>query len=156
MDEVTTAITWEAPEHHHFEKGKDWFWVLWIVAICASLATFFLVNFLLAIQILVGAGTMALLAAKQPEIIEFAVTTRGLRLGDKLYPYSSLSSYCIDEENVLGPQLLVKSKHIYLPLIILPIPIEYINEIDELLIDRLPEEELEEPLVHKILELFGF
>lgn len=156
MEEVTRAITWEAPEHHHFEKSNDWFWVLGIVAISGALAAFFWGNFLFAIVILIGAGSMALLASREPAVIKFSVTTRGVRMGDRLYPYSTMDSFCIDEENPLGPQLLLKSKKLHMPLLILPIPPEYIDDIDDLLIDRLPEEELEEPLANKILEFFGF
>lgn len=156
MKEVTRAITWEAPEHHHFEKSNDWFWVLGIVAISGALAAFFLGNFLFAIVILIGAGSMALLANREPQVIKFSVTTRGIRLGERLYPYSTMESFCLDEENPLGPQLLLKSKRLYMPLLILPVPPDHIDDIDDLLIDRLPEEDLEEPFAHKVLEFFGF
>lgn len=156
MEEVTHAVTWEAPEHHHFEKTSDWFWVLWIIAICAALAVFFFGNFLFAVLIVVAAGTMTLVANKPPKIIPFMVGTRGVRVGDSLYPYSTLESYFIDEDNPLGSQLLIKSRKLYMPLIIMPIPEEYIHDIEDLLVARLPEEELEEPLGHKILEALGF
>ena len=156
MEEVTQAITWEAPEHHHIEKGSDWFWVLGILAVSGSIAAFFFGNFLFAVLILIGAGTMALLAGRQPAVIPFSVSTRGVRVGDTLYPYSTLDAYFIEEESPLGPQLLLRSKRIHMPLIILPLPEEYIHDIEDLLLDRLPEEELEEPLANKILEFFGF
>lgn len=156
MQEVTQAVTWEALEHHHFEKGSDWYWVLWIIGICASVAAFFFGNFLLALLILIGAGSVTLVSARKPEIIPFSVSTRGIRVGDDLYPYTALESYYIDTEYELGPQLLVKSKRIYMPLLVIPIPEEYIDEIEDLLRDRLSEEELHEPLVHKIFEWLGF
>ena len=155
-EETTRAVTWEAPEHHHFEKTSDWFWALGIVALCGAIAAFFFGNFLFAILILVGGAAMALAAAKRPSIIPFLVGTRGIRVGDKLYPYSTLEAYFIDEENPNGPQLLLRSKRLYMPLIIMPIPEEYVHDIEDLLLSRLPEEELEEPLANKILEIFGF
>lgn len=156
MNEVTHSVMWEAPEHSHFEKGGDWYWVLWILAIGASVAAFFLGNFLFSILIIVAAGAMTLLAAKRPEIVPFGVMTRGVRCGDKLYPYSNLESYYIDEQNPEGPQLLLKSRKFHMPLIVMPLPEEYLDDIEDLLRDRLPEEELQEPLAHKLLEVFGF
>ena len=156
MAEVINAVTWEAPEHHHIEKGSDWFWALGIIALCGAIAAFFFGNFLFAILILVGGGAMALATAKRPSVIPFAVSSRGIRVGEKLYPYSTLEAYFIDEENPNGPQLLLRSKHLYMPLIIMPIPEEYVHEIEDLLLTRLPEEELEEPLATKILEVLGF
>jgi len=71
-------------------------------------------------------------------------------------PYSTLESYCIDEEDPRGPQLLVKSERFVMPLIILPIPVDHIDDIESILEEKLEEEELEESLFVKILELFGF
>jgi len=156
MAESTRAITWEAPEHHHIEKGSDWFWALGIVALCGAIAAFFFGNFLFAILILVGAFSMSLVAVRPPAVISFSISTRAIKLGEKSYPYSSLESYFLDEENPRGPQLLLKAKSLYSPLIILPIPEEYVDDIEDLLLDRLVEEELEEPLANKILEVFGF
>lgn len=156
MEEVTKAITWEAPEHHHFEKGSDWFWILGIIAVSAAIAAFFLGNFLFAILILIGAGVMSLITSREPKVIPFAVTTRGVRIGDRLHTYSSLDSYHIEETDPLGPQLLLKSKNIYSPLLVLPLPDEYVDDIEELVGSKLEEEELAEPLLHKIMESLGF
>ncbi len=156
MEEKTHAITWEAPEHNHIEKTSDWFWALGIIALCGAIAAFFFGNFLFAILILVGAGAMALQGAREPRVIPFMVGTRGVRTGERLFPYSSLESYKIHEETSVGPQLLLKSKRMYMPLIVMPIPEEHVHDIESLVRERLPEEELEEPLAHKLLELVGF
>ncbi len=156
MEDRIRAVTWDAPEHHFIEKGGDWFWVLGIVAVSGAVASFIFGNFLFAILILVGAAAMALQAAKPPRILNFMVATRGVRVGDRLYPYSSLQSYCIDEEDPHGPQLLLKSKHIHASLITMPLPDDSMDEIEELLRSRLQEEQLEEPVAHRILEIFGF
>lgn len=156
MAEQIRAITWEAPEHHHIEKGSDWFWVLGIVAITSSVAAFFFGNFLLALLIVIAALVVTLVANRAPEIIPFAVTARGLRVNNVLYPYSTLESFYIDEEDPKGAQLLAKSKRLFMPLIIMPIPEEYIDDIEDIIEGRLPEEHLEEPFANKILEFFGF
>lgn len=156
MEGNTHAVTWEAPEHDFIEKRSDWFWVLGILAGSGAVAAFLFGNFLFAVLILVAAAAMALQAAKRPRIIPFMVATRGVRVGDRLHPYSSLQSYKIDEDDLRGPQLLLKSKRIHSPLITMPIPDEYIDDIEMLLRDRLEEEDLEEPVAHRILELFGF
>src|SRR5690606_2861408 len=99
---------------------------------------------------------MAMRVVKPPRIVPFMVGRRGVRAGERLFPYSALESFCIDEEDGSGPQLLIKSSRLHLPLIVIPIPEEHLEEIESLLRERLPEEELHEPLGHKLLELFGF
>lgn len=156
MEEKTRAVMWEAPEHYHIEKASDWYWALGIIALCGAIAAFFFGNFLFAILILVGSGAMALQARRDPRIIPFMVGTRGVRVGDRLFPYSALDAYRIDDEHERGPHLLLKSKRAYMPLIVMPIPDDSVQEIEDLIRGRLPEEDLEEPLAHKLLELVGF
>lgn len=156
MDETLSAISWEAPEHHHIEKGSDWFWVLGIISVCGAVAAFFFGNFLFALVILLGAGAMALRSVKPPRIVPFMVGRKGVRVGERLYTYGSLESFYIDEEDERGPQLLLRSTGFFSPLIVMPVPEEHIDEIESLLGLRLEEEEMQEPLGSKLLELFGF
>lgn len=153
---LARSITWEAPAHQHFEKTGDWFWALGIVVLSAGIAAFFFGNFLLAILILVAGGIMALLANREPEMVAYAVTSRGLRVGDRLYPYSTLEAFYIDEDHEHGPQLFARSKKLFMHLITMPIPEENIEDIEDILETKLPEEEIEEPIATKILEIFGF
>lgn len=150
------AITWEAPEHRHIEKSNDWYWALGIVAVAGACAAFILGNVLFGIVIILGTGTMILYADKTPRIIPFAVTMRGIRIDDALHPYSSLESYYIDEECPEGPQLLAKSKKTFAPILVIPIPEEQVDNIDDLIAVQLPSEEIEEPISERLLEMFGF
>ena len=156
MEDVVRAVTWEAPEHYHTEKSNDWFWVVGIIAIASAIAAFFFGNFLFAILILVASVSLSLVALRHPKVIPFSVSTRGVSVDDTLYTYSSLDSYFIDEVNYSTPQLLLKTKKFYLPLVVLPLPDEYLHDIEDILSVRLPEEELEEPFINLLLEFFGF
>lgn len=156
MEEVVRAVTWEAPEHYHTEKSNDWFWVVGIVAITSAIASFFFGNFLFAILILVAAVSLSLVALRHPKVIPFSVTVRGVSVDDSFYPYASLDSYFIDEVNYPTPQLLLKTKKFYLPLVVIPLPDEYLDDIEDIISQRLPEEELEEPFINLVLEFLGF
>ena len=149
-------VTWEAPEHHHVEKNGDWFWILGILTIIVTVTTFFLGNTLFALLLLLAGVTMGLVANREPDVIPFGVSNRGIRVGDTLYPYSGLECFYLDEEHELGPQLLVRSNRLFMPLIIVPIPPDYVEEIESILAPRLAEEHLEEPLANKLLEIVGF
>ncbi len=157
MQDDVRSVYWEAPEHNHIEKTSDWYWILGIIAIAGSVASIIVNNnVLFSIVILLGAMTMIITSHRKPRVIEFEVSTRGIRIKQTLYPYSTLESFYIDEESPTGPQLLVKSKKLFVPLLILPIPDEYIHVIDDILTVRLREEHMEEPFSHRLLEYFGF
>lgn len=150
------AITWEAPEHHHVEKGNDWFFVLAIIIMALVVVAILFDNVLLALLIGVAGGALAVSAAKGPSIVPYAVSVRGIKVEDRLHPFASLDSYHIDEDHPRGPQLLVKSKERFMPLIVMPIPADHVDDIEELLKEKLEEEELIEPFLVKLLEVFGF
>jgi hypothetical protein len=156
MEPALRSISWEAPEHHHVEKGNDWFFSLAIIIIALIIVAIIFDDVLFALLIGLAGGTLAVSAAKRPSIIPYAVSLRGVKVEDRLYPYSTLESYYIDEDDHRGPQLLLKSNQKLLPLIVMSIPLNHIDDIDEILKKYLIEEELNEPLFMKILELFGF
>ncbi len=151
-----TSITWEAPEHHHVEKSGEWYVVLVIISLASAAAAFTIGNVLFGMLILLFAATASIVSMRVPETIPFAVTSRGVRINDRLYPYTVLASYYIDEEDINGPQLLLRGTQTFMPLLVLPIPEEDIHDIEELIATRLPEEHLEEPVLAKMMEFFGF
>ncbi len=155
MDDVR-SVYWEAPEHNHIEKTHDWYWILGIIAIASSVASIIFGNVLFGIVIILGAMTMFITGNRRPRIIAFEVSLRGIRIENDLYPYSTLESFCLDEENILGAQLIVKSKKMFAPLLIVPVPEEYMIDIENIIAPRLAEEYMEEPFSHKLMEFFGF
>lgn len=156
MSDDARSVYWEAPEHTHIEKTADWYWVLGILAVAGSVTSIIFGNVLFGVVILLAAMTMFMTGNKLPRIIPFEVSSRGVRIDSTLFPYSTLESFYIDEESYAGPQLIVKSKKLFVPLLILPLPEEYIDIVELIIAPRLMEEHLEEPLSHKILEFLGF
>ena len=138
------------------EKGNDWFFALAIIVLSFVIIAILFNNVLFALLLGLAGGALGVSAAKRPSIIPYAVTVRGVRIDERLYPYSTLESFHIDEEDPKGPQLLLKTHQRLSPLLVLPIPVEHIDDIDHILKEKLEEEELVEPLLIKVLELFGF
>jgi hypothetical protein len=154
-NEVVNAVTWEAYPNNPSPKGADWFWALGIIAIALFIAALLLGNTLLGFLILIAGGVVALAAARPNEPETYTVTTRGIAIGDTLYPYSTLESFFIDEEDVLGPQLLIRSQRMLLPLLAIRLPVEHLDDIEELIASKLPEEYLEESPLFKLLDAAG-
>ena len=154
-ENTINSVTWEAYDHYHERPSSDWYWIVSIITISLTVATIILGNVLLAILIAVAGAVLILVSTKDPEVVPYAVTTRGIRIAGRLYPYSTLESFCILEEDEEMPMLLVKSQRWFMPLLIIPLPAEYLDEVEDLIATRLPEELMEEPIVHRFLELLG-
>ncbi len=153
---VARSISWEAPEHHHIEKGNDWFFALAIIVVAIVVVALLLDNVLFALLLGLAGGALGVSAAKKPNIIPYSISVRGIKIEDRQYPFPSLEAYHLDEDHFAGPQLLIKSKERFMPLLVMPIPTDHIDDIEDILKEKLEEEELTEPFLMKLLEIFGF
>lgn len=156
MEDTSPEVVWEALEYPHIEKNNDWYWALGILAIAGAAAAFVSGNVLFGVVILLGAATMALHSLRPPRVITYAITARGIHIGTRTYPFNTLASYCLNESDLRGPQLIVKPAQLFITYLILPVPEEELDAVETLLQKRLAAEELEEPLSHRVLEFFGF
>jgi len=154
---MATQLEWQAFEHEHIHKSSDWFWALGIIAIAGAVTAIIFSNILFAILILVGAFTLGMLAVKRPSRVNFRISERGVVIGSKMHPYSSLESFWVeDEEEHALPKLLIKSKKLLVPHIVIPIDHISPSDVRDYLSQYLAEEEDSESLAQKIMEFFGF
>jgi hypothetical protein len=157
MPEGTGTLLWEAYEHEHIERGSDWYWALGIIAVCAAVTSIIFSNFLFALLIVVAAGTIGIIASRPPELHEFEISEKGIRIGKNMHAYDTVVSFWVDEERI-DPQLLVDTTTFLSPNLIIPIGDMDPEIIREYLREHSKAEEIPmtEPIAHKILEIFGF
>lgn len=154
-DAETGTLRWEAYEHEHIERGSDWFWALGIIAVCAAVTSIIFGNFLFAVVILMASFTIGFIAKQPPELHEFEINEKGIRIGNDMHLYPSIISFWVDEE-LEEPLLLVDTTKFMSPNLIIPIGDIDPEEIREYLRPHAKEVPMKEPLAHKILEFFGF
>lgn len=151
----TPTLRWSAYEHEHVPRGSDWFWALGIVAVSAALVAILFHDILFAIIILVGAGILAMLANIPPDLVEFEISDRGIRVGDTMHRFEEVISFWVEDHGVESPLLLIDTTKFMAPNLI--IPIEHIDHraVRAFLRERVEEVPMKEPFAHKILEFFG-
>jgi len=156
MPEQTQGVLrWSAYEHEHIERGSDWFWALGIIAVSAALTSILFGNILFALLIIVAAGTIGLLAKQPPELHEFEINERGIRIGNETHPYDAMISFWVDD-TLDEPLLLVDTTAFLSPNLVIPIDDISPEAIRGVLREKVDEVPMREPLAHKILEFFGF
>ena len=153
-EEHSGSLRWSAYEHEHIERGSDWFWALGVIAVCAALTSILFSNILFALVILVAAGTIALIAQHPPELHEFEISEKGIRPGQTFHPYENIISFWVETE-VGEPTLLVDTTAFMAPNLIIPLGETDSEAIRTYLSERVEEVPMQEPLTHKILEVFG-
>jgi hypothetical protein len=149
-------IEWQSHEYEFSKKTPDWFWALGIVSVAIAITSIILNNLLFAILVIVGTIALGAYAVRKPDLVKYRITQRGVMVEEILYPYNSLDSFWI-EHDVEKPKLLITSKKILMPHIVIPINKEVdTDELRDYLLDYVDEEEQKEPLAARIMEYLGF
>lgn len=150
-------IEWEAHEYVHVEKTPEWFWALGLIAVAGSIAAVLYDSVIFAVYILIAAFVLALFANRQPNVVRFAVTQRGVRIDDVLYPYNSLESFAVDELSPNHtPKLILESRKAFAPKLVIPLEGVDADEVHDFIARFLPEDDHIEPLSHRVMEWLGF
>ena len=87
------VLRWSAFEHEHIERGSDWFWALGVIAVSAALTSILFGNVLFALLIIVASFTIGLIARTPPEMHEFEISGKGIRISKNFHPYDSIISF---------------------------------------------------------------
>lgn len=151
-----SEIVWQALEYKYSKKHPNWYWTVGIGGGLLALAAVFFKNFFLAIIFVLAAFTMMLYASRPPAMVSFAVSSRGVRIGNRLYPYSALESFWVVDEPG-KKKVIVESKKTLMPHIILPLDeVADSEKIRQYLKEFLPEEHHEETLSDLLTDALDF
>ncbi|MFH1402364.1 MAG: hypothetical protein ABIG87_01925 [Patescibacteria group bacterium] len=153
-------IKWQALEYEYQQKTAEWFWAVWIIALGAAIASFLFNNILFGIFILLSAFSLSLFASRKPSLINFCLTKKGIRINEKLIPFSELQSFWIEENNSdqnKQAKILFRSQKKSSPYIIILLS-ENIDtdEIKEYLLRHLEEIEQHESVLQILIGRMGF
>ncbi len=113
-------ILWRVQTHEHREHSSDWFWALGLLGLVGAGLSIFFGNILLAVILVVGAGSIGLLAARGPREHEVKIDRRGVSLDGTLYPYPTVQSFWVEEE-VGEPTLFLTTNSIVMPHVSVPL-----------------------------------
>jgi hypothetical protein len=149
-------MEWEAFEHIHNEKGSDWFWAVGVVIVGIAVTAIILGNLLFAMLILISGSALLVSAVKKPRLIRFAITDRGILIGNKMYPYTTLESFWVEDE-IMPPKLILKSQKVFMPYLLLPLSDEVDTDLArDLLLEVLEEIEHHQTALEHFMDYLGF
>lgn len=148
-------LSWHTHEYFHTEKSADWYWIVGIITISIAVISIILNDVIFAILIIISSFTLSLFASKRPNIVQVNIDNLGVTVGRTRYPYGNLESFWIEMEGHY-PRILIKSKKVFMPYIVI-----FIEEIDPerihaALLTHLKEEVHTEPFLEKVLLYLGF
>ena len=133
-------IEWEALEYKHRKKSSNWYWLVGFIALVVIVGAIIVKNFLLAILVLIGTSTLMLYAVRRPKKIQMVVSRRGIQIHNNLFPYHTLRSFWLHEQED-ERKIIIQSEKLFMPHIHLPLSETVDHEaLRVFLLDFLPEE----------------
>lgn len=146
---------WQAEGYLFEEKSSDWYWALGIIAVAGAIASVLFGNIILALLVLVAAGTLALSTLKQPRMHTFSITEEGVMIDDTLYDYDSIISFSVLEyiDPKLPPALSLRTHKLLAPHLIIPIVGPDPLEIYEFFVEHIEEGKHDESIVDRVIDL---
>jgi len=151
-------ISWEAADHIKTERNTDWYWIVGIIGIGITILAIYFNNVLFGLLILIGVFVIFIQSHAEPKMQNYEINRKGIVVGETLYPYSSLESFwVIDEDGWDRDRMLIKSQKTFMPIIVLPLGENSSpDEIRDYLLEYLDEEQIEEGFLDKLAIVLGF
>jgi len=149
------TISWSAPEYVYVQKSVDWFWALGIIAISGAVLSFFLNNILFSFLLIIGAFSLGLYGARKPEMQDIEISKRGIRINGKLFSYSELHSFWVDQERH-EPIILLRVNKFFSPYLSIPLGDMDPEVVEDALAQFIRQREQSEPVFFRAMEYLGF
>ncbi len=154
--EADKKMEWSALEYEERERGNDWFWALGVIVVASSIASFIYGNFFFGLLLIISGTLLWSFAVKKPDLVFYEINKKGLKIKTRLYPYDKIKAFWVKKESDI-PVLFIKSERPFMPIISMPIKIEYADNIRSMMLEnKVPEEEMKEHISEKIMDSLGF
>lgn len=152
-------ISWSAPEFYYHHKSALWYWVTFAITVLLILVALAAKNFLFAIFLVIAETLVVSFARRKPPEFAFALTDRGIQLGDKgFYPYEQILGYAIVKPEIdeRFHELVVRTKSALNSYVKIMFPREKEKEIEEFVSRRAAKMEYQESLAERLSHLVRF
>ena len=153
-------FSWTALEYEEREKSTDWFWALGIIVVAGAITAIIYDNYFFAVLLVLGGVMLGIFAKKKPNLINYELNEKGLKVENLFYPYDRIKSFFVqghNEHQGHKPTLFIKSERVFMPIISIPIDNAWVDDIQSLMLEKnVKEEEMREHFSDKVMEYFGF
>lgn len=135
------AVTWSASEYVGNPKTASWFVMLAMATLFVGVIIYFLTGDTVSAVVIAILGIIVgIFAARQPQVLEYALDRSGIHLGSRFYPYNVFKTFSVAQDGVFSHVTLLPLKR-FVP----PITVHYSPDDEEKIIttlaDYLPFEE---------------
>ncbi|MEE8131477.1 MAG: AzlD domain-containing protein [Candidatus Paceibacterota bacterium] len=160
--EISSVISWRAPEFEYHHKDASWYWLSIIAAIILVALALWQKNFLFVIFVVIAEMVVISLVGRFPPIWEFKISEKGVEIGrpnkkeKKFYPYRELESFDIHPAGEEYKELVLKSQSRLKPFFKINIHSKDEEKIKKFFLKFLPQKEIHSSAVDSVSKLIRF
>ena len=113
----SSVITWTASEYIEHQRGAGWYAALAVITIVLAAGAYLLIHDYFAAAIIIILGLiLAFYAGHQPRQMDYELSGRGIKVGEKSYAYSLFKSFSIAHDGALSTITFYPTKRLGLPI----------------------------------------
>ena len=111
------VVTWAASEYIEHERNARWYILLAIITAGLAAAIYFLTKDIFATTIIAIVGIIVgVFAGRKPRQMKYELSSSGLRIGEKSYPYSLFRTFSIIKDGAINSINLTPIKRFMPPI----------------------------------------
>jgi len=147
---------WSASEFVSHDKTTKWYVVLGLSAVVLSAIIFVLTRQILSV-VVVAVMTLlfAVYASAKPRTLDYSVSNNGVQIGEKYYPFSTIKSYSVIEEEGIPYLQLLLQKRLSVPIVVYAAP-DQIDQLAEIIGNFVPYDQKKRDIADKISSRIRF
>jgi len=150
------SVQWHASEFIGTQKTPGWYFILAIGTLLVAAVVYFVTRDIFSVVVISMLGIIfGIVGARQPKALDYAISSRGIQIGVKQYPFSTFKSFSILREDSLNSISLMPIKR-FMPTMAMYYDPKDEDNIAETLSNYLPFEERGHDMVDRLAQRLRF
>lgn len=142
--------SWQAPEFETYEKSRNWYIIAGLFLFIMIIYAIFTNSPIMAITFILIGAVGYIYSQKDPRIVTFSITSKGVLADKQFYLYDNIFSFWIFYEPNHTKVISLHTKASMLPFVHIPVENENPVKLRELLMRNIPEIKQDPSLINTI------
>jgi hypothetical protein len=142
--------SWQAPEFEVYEKSERWYVIAALFIAIMVIYALFSNSPIMAITFILIGIVGYIYAQRDPNVVTFSITSKGLLANKEMYLYENIFSFWIFYEPTHTKVISLHTKASVLPFVHIPLSDEDPVKLRELLMQNIPEIKQDQSLIDTI------
>lgn len=156
IESDTGLVNWSASEFVAYHKSAGWYFLVLLGLVSIAGIIFVLTGDVISTISTILIGLLFLgFASRKPRVLNYQISTQGIAVGDKGYPFNSIKSFAVIDEGNLHSIMLIPVQR-FMPAVSIYFDPQDEEKIVETLGGFLPHEDREQDFIDRLMHRIRF